>query len=167
MDEDLPLRIVYLGQIFIFRTKSFFRHPVLGVLLCGNCLEFYARDDWTRDEKGNYEQCRFIRWAMHSESAWNYLKKWIDLKQSTGHWKPRIGNSPNSQVVRSGWNLVPMWRLSSGLFILFFSFVGWFILLFRHSARSAWAKMWAGKILFNFESPKSATKSKDSFQGIY
>ena len=70
MNEDLPLRIVYLGQIFIIRTKSFFRHPVLGVLLCGNCLEFYQRDDWTRDEEGNYEQCRFLHWAKYSETAY-------------------------------------------------------------------------------------------------
>ena len=81
----------------------------MGVLLCGNCLEFYERDDWTRDDEGNYEQCRFIHCTKYSESAWNHLKKGIDLiavhRTLKAHFKMAI---PKSQVVWSGRNLDPM-----------------------------------------------------------
>ena len=170
MNEDLPLRIVYLGQIFIIRTKSFFRHPVLGVLLCGNCLEFYQRDDWTRDEEGNYEQCRFLHWAKYSETA--YVEPFEEKKVNRPLEVLRTLKAQNRQFSKFPGGAVKVEPCSNVTTVLrsvypFFAFVGWFILLFRHSARSAWAKMWAGKILFNFKSPKSATKSKDSFQGIY
>ena len=35
------------------------RHPLLGVIVCRQCKTFYNDGEWTKDEEGSYEYCRW------------------------------------------------------------------------------------------------------------
>ncbi|XP_030836553.1 transcriptional regulator ATRX isoform X1 [Strongylocentrotus purpuratus] len=41
----------------LFDRKSFFRHPVLSVVICKGCFEFYNKSLWKTDEDGIEEEC--------------------------------------------------------------------------------------------------------------
>ncbi|XP_026225817.1 transcriptional regulator ATRX-like isoform X1 [Anabas testudineus] len=46
-------------QVNHFQRDSFFRHPVLKVLICKSCYKYYLSDDISKDEDGMDEQCRW------------------------------------------------------------------------------------------------------------
>ncbi|XP_062261393.1 transcriptional regulator ATRX-like [Platichthys flesus] len=46
-------------QVNHFQKDSFFRHPVLKVLICKACYKYYLSDDISRDGDGMDEQCRW------------------------------------------------------------------------------------------------------------
>ncbi|XP_069002853.1 transcriptional regulator ATRX-like [Embiotoca jacksoni] len=46
-------------QVNHFRRDSFFRHPVLKVLICKSCYKYYSSDDISKDGDGMDEQCRW------------------------------------------------------------------------------------------------------------
>ncbi|XP_031712833.1 ATRX chromatin remodeler, like isoform X2 [Anarrhichthys ocellatus] len=46
-------------QVNHFQKDSFFRHPVLKVLICKSCYKYYSSDDISKDGDGMDEQCRW------------------------------------------------------------------------------------------------------------
>ncbi|KAM8848753.1 transcriptional regulator ATRX isoform 1-T2 [Synchiropus picturatus] len=46
-------------QVNQFRRSSVHQHPVLKVLICKSCYEYYTSDDISRDSDGMDEQCRW------------------------------------------------------------------------------------------------------------
>ncbi|XP_029924260.1 transcriptional regulator ATRX-like isoform X2 [Myripristis murdjan] len=46
-------------QVNHFQRDSFFRHPVLKVLICKSCFKYYSSDDISKDGDGMDEQCRW------------------------------------------------------------------------------------------------------------
>ncbi|KAM9384729.1 transcriptional regulator ATRX-like isoform 1-T1 [Pholidichthys leucotaenia] len=46
-------------QVNHFRRDSFYRHPVLKVLICKTCFNYYSSDDISKDGDGMDEQCRW------------------------------------------------------------------------------------------------------------
>ena len=42
-----------------FMQDMVHRHPILNVPICKSCKKFYFDGDWTRDEDGFYEYCRW------------------------------------------------------------------------------------------------------------
>lgn len=40
-------------------NQSAQRHPLLGVLICKPCKQFYSDGEWTKDEEGSFEYCRW------------------------------------------------------------------------------------------------------------
>lgn len=46
-------------QVNHFQRDSFFRHPVLKVLICKSCYKYYLSDDISKDRDGMDEQCRW------------------------------------------------------------------------------------------------------------
>ncbi|XP_060941507.1 transcriptional regulator ATRX-like isoform X2 [Limanda limanda] len=46
-------------QVNHFQRDSFYRHPVLKVLICKACYKFYLSDDISKDGDGMDEQCRW------------------------------------------------------------------------------------------------------------
>ncbi|XP_054482143.1 transcriptional regulator ATRX-like isoform X2 [Anoplopoma fimbria] len=46
-------------QVNHFQRDSFFRHPVLKVLICKSCYKYYSSDDISKDGDGMDEQCRW------------------------------------------------------------------------------------------------------------
>ncbi|XP_034060105.1 transcriptional regulator ATRX-like [Gymnodraco acuticeps] len=46
-------------QVNHFQRDSFFRHPVLNVLICKSCYKYYSSDDISKDGDGMDEQCRW------------------------------------------------------------------------------------------------------------
>nr|XP_020454385.1 transcriptional regulator ATRX-like isoform X2 [Monopterus albus] len=46
-------------QVNHFQRDSFYRHPVLKVLVCKSCYKYYLSDDISKDEDGMDEQCRW------------------------------------------------------------------------------------------------------------
>ena len=49
---------VCLKQVNHKKSDSITRHPLLGVVVCKSCAEFYYQDgEWTRDDEGSFEYC--------------------------------------------------------------------------------------------------------------
>ncbi|XP_051258479.1 transcriptional regulator ATRX isoform X2 [Dicentrarchus labrax] len=46
-------------QVNHFQRDSFYRHPVLKVLICKSCYKYYLSDDISKDGDGMDEQCRW------------------------------------------------------------------------------------------------------------
>ncbi|KAL3042493.1 hypothetical protein OYC64_020427 [Pagothenia borchgrevinki] len=46
-------------QVNHFQRDSFYRHPVLNVLICKSCYKYYSSDDISKDGDGMDEQCRW------------------------------------------------------------------------------------------------------------
>ncbi|XP_038565073.1 transcriptional regulator ATRX-like isoform X1 [Micropterus salmoides] len=46
-------------QVNHFQRDSFYRHPVLKVLICKSCYKYYSSDDISKDGDGMDEQCRW------------------------------------------------------------------------------------------------------------
>ncbi|XP_071500793.1 uncharacterized protein [Diadema antillarum] len=46
-------------QVNPFDKRTFHSHPVLGVVICKKCLDFYDSGPWKRDSEGIEEQCRW------------------------------------------------------------------------------------------------------------
>ncbi|XP_078142676.1 transcriptional regulator ATRX-like isoform X1 [Centroberyx gerrardi] len=46
-------------QVNHFQRDSFYRHPVLKVLICKSCFKYYSSDDISKDGDGMDEQCRW------------------------------------------------------------------------------------------------------------
>ncbi|XP_034034607.1 transcriptional regulator ATRX-like [Thalassophryne amazonica] len=46
-------------QVNHFQRDSFYRHPVLKVLVCKSCYKYYLSDDISKDGEGMDEQCRW------------------------------------------------------------------------------------------------------------
>ncbi|KAI3373536.1 hypothetical protein L3Q82_022139 [Scortum barcoo] len=46
-------------QVNHFQRDSFYRHPVLKVLICKSCYKYYSSDDISKDGEGMDEQCRW------------------------------------------------------------------------------------------------------------
>ncbi|KAK0152944.1 Transcriptional regulator ATRX [Merluccius polli] len=46
-------------QVNHFQRDSFYRHPVLKVLVCKSCFKYYSSDDISKDVDGMDEQCRW------------------------------------------------------------------------------------------------------------
>ena len=53
-----PIQCVFL-QINVRGGNLAVRHPVLGVAICQRCLAFYASGEWTKDEDGCDQFCRW------------------------------------------------------------------------------------------------------------
>ena len=47
--------LIYTPQIVRGNAK---RHPILGVLICKFCRNFYGTGNWKKDEEGCDEYCR-------------------------------------------------------------------------------------------------------------
>ncbi|CAL8362524.1 unnamed protein product [Lota lota] len=46
-------------QVNHFQRDSFYRHPILKVLICKSCFKYYSSDDISKDGDGMDEQCRW------------------------------------------------------------------------------------------------------------
>ncbi|CAL8401670.1 unnamed protein product, partial [Boreogadus saida] len=46
-------------QVNHFQRDSFYRHPILRVLICKSCFKYYSSDDISKDGDGMDEQCRW------------------------------------------------------------------------------------------------------------
>uniref|UniRef100_A0A0P6D5S1 ATP-dependent helicase ATRX n=1 Tax=Daphnia magna TaxID=35525 RepID=A0A0P6D5S1_9CRUS len=46
-------------QLFLVNRENIRIHPVLGVLICKSCREFYSNGPFTKDENGHDEYCRW------------------------------------------------------------------------------------------------------------
>ena len=44
------------------------RHPVLGVAICRRCKDFYASGEWTKDEDGCDQFCRWCAQVRQTDT---------------------------------------------------------------------------------------------------
>uniref|UniRef100_A0A8C6SUV9 DNA helicase n=1 Tax=Neogobius melanostomus TaxID=47308 RepID=A0A8C6SUV9_9GOBI len=61
-DEALSKKVSCTGcgkQVNQFKSSSVFEHPVLKVLICKSCYDYYTSDDISKDSDGMDEQCRW------------------------------------------------------------------------------------------------------------
>lgn len=61
-DDTLPKKVSCTGcgkQVNQFQPNSVYEHPVLKVLICKSCYNYYTSDDISKDSDGMDEQCRW------------------------------------------------------------------------------------------------------------